>query len=76
VKDILLDGETGFVVPPRNATLFAEKLKILVESKNIRAKMSQNGWNYVQEKFQYTTLVTNMENYYAELLEKVQKNGK
>lgn len=76
VKDILLEGESGFVVPPRNATLFAEKLKILVESKNIRTKMSQNGWNYVQEKFQYTTLVTNMENYYAELLEKVQKNGK
>ena len=36
--------------------------------------MSQNGWNFVREKFHYTRLVKDMEAYYLELLE--QKGGK
>lgn len=68
VRDIVSDGETGFIVPPQNPQLFAEKLEILISSKEIREKMSQNGWNHVREKFHYTTLVRNMEAYYAKLL--------
>lgn len=68
VRDIVLDGETGFIVPKNDIDSFAEKLKILITSKEIREKMSQNGWNYVRDKFHYTTLVKNMEAYYAKLL--------
>lgn len=71
VRDIVLDGETGYIVPKSDVEHFAEKLQILIESKEIREKMSQNGWNHVREKFHYKTLVRNMENYYYELLEKV-----
>ncbi|AEA44041.1 glycosyltransferase [Fluviicola taffensis] len=76
VKDILLEGETGFVVPKKEVKPFSEKLQLLIENKEIRMKMSQNGWNYVRDKFHYTTLVKNMENYYAELIEKTRKNEK
>lgn len=68
VRDIVLVDETGFVVPTGDAEKFAEKLKILITSKEIREKMSQNGWTYVRDKFHYTTLVRNMEAYYAKLL--------
>jgi hypothetical protein len=30
--------------------------------------MSQNGWDFVKNKFHYTTLVGNMEIYYRKLL--------
>jgi hypothetical protein len=30
--------------------------------------MSQNGWNFVKENFDYSTLVKNMEDYYKTLL--------
>jgi glycosyltransferase involved in cell wall biosynthesis len=70
VRDILKEGETGFVVPPKNVRSFAEKLELLVTNKEIRKKMSQNGWNFVEEQFHYTTLVKNMEAYYRELLVK------
>jgi glycosyltransferase involved in cell wall biosynthesis len=76
VKDILLEGETGFVVPKNDVKSFSEKLQLLIENKEIRSNMSQNGWNYVRDKFMYTTLVKNMENYYAELIEKSRKNEK
>lgn len=76
VRDIIVEGETGFVVPPKNAVAFAEKLAYLIQNKEIREKMSQNGWTFVEDKFQYTKLVKNMEAYYAELLEKSRKNEK
>lgn len=68
VRDILVDGETGFVVPKNDARAFAEKLEILVTQKEIRKKMSQNGWNFVREQFHYERLVKNMQNYYHSLL--------
>lgn len=76
VKDILDEGNTGFVVPKKDPYAFGKKLQLLIENKEIRSKMSQNGWNFVRDKFHYTTLVKNMENYYAELIEKTRKNAK
>jgi glycosyltransferase involved in cell wall biosynthesis len=76
VKDILDEGNTGFVVPKKDPDAFGKKLQLLIENKEIRTKMSQNGWNFVRDKFHYTTLVKNMENYYAELIEKTRKNAK
>lgn len=70
VRDILKEGETGFVVPRRDVAAFAEKLQLLITKKEIREKMSQNGWNFVEEQFHYKTLVNNMESYYRELLAK------
>jgi glycosyltransferase involved in cell wall biosynthesis len=70
VRDIVLDGETGFIVPPRDIESFAEKLKILVTDEKKRKKMSQNGWKFVEEKFHYKTLAKNMEQLYRMLLEK------
>jgi glycosyltransferase involved in cell wall biosynthesis len=73
VKDVVLDGETGFIVPKNKPDLYAEKLLILIEDEKKRQLMSQNGWTFVEEKFHYTTLVKNMENYYHRLLSKQQK---
>lgn len=68
VRDIVDVDKTGFVIPQGNLELYTEKLTELCENENLREKMSQNGWNYVHEKFHYTTLVKNMDRYYRELL--------
>lgn len=68
VRDIVDVDRTGFVVPQGNLDLYVEKLTELCEDEEIRKKMSQNGWDYVHEKFHYTTLVKNMDRYYRELL--------
>jgi glycosyltransferase involved in cell wall biosynthesis len=64
VRDVVLDGETGFIVPKNTPDAFSEKLLLLIEDEKIRAKMSQNGWNYVENKFHYSTLADNMKSYY------------
>jgi glycosyltransferase involved in cell wall biosynthesis len=68
VRDVVNDGETGFVVPLNNLDLFTKKLLILIEDEKKRKIMSQNGWSFVEEKFHYERLVRDMENYYRELL--------
>jgi glycosyltransferase involved in cell wall biosynthesis len=70
VRDIVLEGETGFIVPKNDLVSYSNKLQLLIENKEIRKKMSQNGWNFVHEQFHYKTLVTNMEKVYRELLQK------
>jgi glycosyltransferase involved in cell wall biosynthesis len=74
VRDVVLNGETGWIIPPNNVHLFAEKLLLLVEDETERNRISKNGWNFVENKFHYTTLVRNMEEYYQFLLNK--KKGK
>lgn len=70
VRDIVSEGQTGFIVPKGDLKLFTEKLALLIENEEIRRKMSQNGWNFVREKFHYTRLAADMAKYYRELLEK------
>ncbi len=69
VKDVVLDGETGFVVPVEDKKSFSDCVLELVENEKKREKMSQNGWNFVKEKFHYQTLVQNMDQLYSGLLE-------
>jgi len=70
VRDIVKEGETGYIVPKNNVNLFSEKLLFLIEDDETRKRFSENGWNFVREKFHYTTLVKNVNEYYKELLDK------
>ncbi len=70
VRDIVLEGETGYIVPKNDVTSYSDKLRLLIEDENLRKKMSQNGWTFVEHKFHYTTLVKNMEEYYNSLIVK------
>jgi glycosyltransferase involved in cell wall biosynthesis len=70
VRDIVIDGETGYVIEKNNMLKFAEKLGILISNKENREKMSQNGWNHVREKFHYNRLTNDMKKYYWSLLNK------
>lgn len=73
VKDIIVEGDTGYVVPLENQNLYIERLLDLTENEKKRQIMSQNGWNHVEQKFHYMTLVKNMENLYVRLLDEKSK---
>ena len=70
VRDIVLEGETGYIVPKNDVASLSDKMRLLIEDENLRKKMSQNGWTFVEHKFHYTTLVKNMEEYYNSLIVK------
>ena len=70
VRDIVQDGDTGFVVPVNDVEVLSEKVLELVENEKKRHKMSQNGWTFVKDKFHYSTLARNMDDLYKKLLVK------
>lgn len=70
VRDIIDENETGYISPKKDAISFSNKLLLLTEDKQNRERMSQNGWDFVKNKFHYTRLVSDMEKYYYSLLEK------
>jgi len=69
VKDILIENETGFVVDLHDQNKYKEQLLKLIESKSLREKMSQNGWEHVKDKFSYNSLCSNMKKVYLKVLE-------
>jgi len=70
VSDVVENGITGFVIDNFDPAEYAKKLLILIEEKEIREKMSQNGWIHVKDKFHYERLCIDVANLYKELLEK------
>lgn len=68
VRDIISDNLTGFIVPTDNARIFADKLIKLIDNESLRKEMGLRGWSFVKDKFHYTRLVKDMENYYKHLL--------
>ena len=70
VRDVVLNGDTGFVVAVNDQESYVNRMLELIEDENKREKMSQNGWTFVQDKFHYKTLARNMDILYKDLLEK------
>lgn len=68
VRDIMLENETGYIVTKGDKNEYTKKLLTLIENDEIRQAMSSKGWEFVKEKFHYTTLVKNMENLYMNLV--------
>jgi glycosyltransferase involved in cell wall biosynthesis len=68
VGNVMLDNETGFVVPKNNARIFADKLLVLIENEALRKDMGEKGWTFVKERFHFERLVKDMEHYYKRLL--------
>jgi len=70
---VMKAGETGLVVKKFELENYTSGLLDLIENKEKREIMSQNGWNFVKEKFHYKRLCKDMENLYLELLNKKRK---
>lgn len=53
IPDLIKDGENGFLVEPHNPEELAEKIKILMENKELREKFSKTGRKWVSENFEW-----------------------
>ena len=50
-KEIILNGKTGFIIKPFDLKEFAEKLILLKEDENTRAKMGEEARYYIGKEF-------------------------
>ncbi len=53
-EDVVVDGETGFLVPVRNADLLAEKIELLIDDKPLCDKMGLAGRLRIEQTYEMT----------------------
>jgi len=66
--ELILDGKTGFLVPPAEPDKLAEKIIFLLKDEKLSMKMGEEGKKRVKEKFSLETMVKNYEELYSKVL--------
>ena len=51
MPEAVLDGKTGYLVPPGNRTALSKKLGALIEDKSLRKRLGINGRRYIEDCF-------------------------
>jgi len=60
-REIVIDGETGYLVPTGDALALAEKIILLLREQALARKLGQSGRSRVMEKFSIPTMVSAFE---------------
>lgn len=66
-REMVADGETGFLVPVSNERTLADRLVYLLQNEEIAAQMGQRGRELVQNKFSIDIMMREYRKYYHEL---------
>lgn len=67
-QELVVDGQTGFLVPLGNVTAMAEKIKLLVQNPNLREKMGLHSLERVNEYFNDTAIAKMLYGFYVSRL--------
>ena len=67
LRDVVVDGETGLMVPPGDVTALREALRMLLSDPARRARMGEAGRRRAQAFFA-STVVRRIEQVYAQVL--------
>ena len=64
IPEVVVPGETGLLVPPKNPRALAQALRELWEHQDLREKMGQQGRRLVTEKFSLEQMAAAVERVY------------
>jgi len=64
VRELVVDGETGVIVPSGSAESLAEAIEALIDDPRRLEALGQAGLNRVQEHFTISAMIKNLERYF------------
>jgi len=67
IPDLIKDNENGFLVSPHNPQELAQKIKMLMENKELREKFGRAGREWVSENFEWNDGIKKFANLFLEL---------
>ena len=56
-RDTVEDGYNGFVIPPKNSDILAEKIKLLIDDSELRKQMGKNARAYAEKYFSIENVI-------------------
>lgn len=68
VPEVVIDGKTGFLVPPRDEKALADAIIKILSDKDLRLNMGKLGRKTVAKKYNWVENARSMENLYEEML--------
>ena len=68
IPELVVDNETGFLVEKKNPQILAEKIAILLNDRDLRKKMGNNGFNRFKEKFTFERFEQNILDIYDKVI--------
>jgi glycosyltransferase involved in cell wall biosynthesis len=68
MREAVLPGETGFLVPTGDVNALADKLAFLLQNESERRRMGQRGREFVSQKFSISSLIKRHEAFYLKAL--------
>jgi len=68
-KDVIVDGENGFLVPPGNPSSISSNLKGLIEREDLRKEMGSINRETVKRRFSWKDSVSKVESVYKNLID-------
>lgn len=66
-KDVVTDGENGFLIEPKNIDQLVESLKRLISNKSLRIRMGQSARKHAENEFDINTVINTHLKIYHEL---------
>jgi glycosyltransferase involved in cell wall biosynthesis len=69
-RELVIDGETGFIIPPENVHAFIEKLLYLKSHPDIAARMGKAGYQRIVSLFSIERMISEYESLYRMLLDR------
>jgi glycosyltransferase involved in cell wall biosynthesis len=70
IPDVVVDGETGFVVPPRDARALAERIDLLLKDASLRKRMGEQGRALVERSYALDRMLDELERVYRKVLDR------
>ncbi len=64
VPEIVIEGETGFLVPPKDANPLSEKIMILLQDQSLRENFGLAGRKRVEKYFLIDSFIEALEGHY------------
>lgn len=68
ISELVINGETGFLVPPKNPEAFAEKILFLINNPDLRKQIGEKGRERVINHFSIERYVRGVEKVFEEVL--------
>lgn len=66
--EVVIDGETGIVIPPKDVTALAKAIDVLVKDKALRSKMGKRGKERIKKHFSMPVMVKKLNRIYKQML--------
>ncbi len=67
IKDWLIDGHNGFLVPWMDTDIFAQRLDTLLGDKALARELGENGLQLVSERYDFDSYISDLEDLFVEV---------